>query len=249
MYFKRNWEFTGLARLSLYLRINLTEKNDDVSKSVTRTEKMSKNAIENKVLEFPKARSLRKRLLDRGQDQKAALGLSLVSVLIMTVFLNEWIVKSQGQLDGAAPGTRGIASVEDYNALDEIRWEHELAQKLSQEKAAAKSLLAVKPTLKDELIFGFLEGKYKTRFVGSRIESFDFTGNHAGDEPLVIKEKGEFLTIFKSVFSVNYAKVRLESREAQSETYTLLGKSNQDLGQARFQLDSEGRVLSLKISQ
>ena len=210
---------------------------------------MAKNTPDNKVLEFPKAQSVRKRILDRGQDQKAVLGLSIVSVLVMTVFLNEWIVKSQHQVDDFATGNRAIASFDNRDSLEGVKWEHELAQKLSQAKDAAKTLLAVKPTLKDELIFGFLEGKYNTHLVDSKIESFNFTDNQAGDQPLVIKEKGEFLKIFKSVFSLNYAKVQLESRNGQKEVYKLISSTNKDLGQAHFQLDEEGRVLSLKIMQ
>ncbi|WP_413288289.1 hypothetical protein [Bdellovibrio sp. HCB337] len=210
---------------------------------------MSKNSADNKVLEFPKAKSVRKRLLDKGQDQKAVLGLSIVSVLVMTVFLNEWIVKSQNKVDAFAEGNRGIASFEDRDSVDGIKWEHELAQKLAQEKDAAKSLLAVKPTLKDELVFGFLEGKYKTHIVNSKIQSFDFTDNHAGDQPLVIKEKAEFLKIFKTVFALDYSKVQFASRQGNTEVYKLISSGNKDLGQAHFQLDEEGRVLSLKISQ
>lgn len=207
----------------------------------------SANKIEHKVLEFPKSQSLRARIMNRQQDQRAVLGLSIVSVLIMTVFLNEWVVKSQSRIDAVTAGNRGIASLEDADPVEGVKWEHELAEKLAEEKSTTKSLLAVKPTLRDELIFGFLEGKYKTQFVGNKIESFNFTDNHAGDQPLVIKEKGEFLKIFKSVFSVNYSNVRFESREGQKEIYKLLSKSNQDLGQAHFELDKEGRVLSLKM--
>lgn len=169
---------------------------------------MSKQS-ENKVLQFPQDKSLRKRLLDRGQDQKAVLGLSIVSVLVMTVFLNEWIVKSQQTVNTFAEGNRGIASFDDRGSIEGIKWEHELAQKLAEEKESAKSLMAVKPTLKDELVFGFLEGKYKTHLVNAKIEGFDFTENQAGDQPLVIKEKAEFLKIFKSVFTVGYVKVQL----------------------------------------
>jgi len=181
--------------------------------------------------------------------KNTVLGLSIVSVLVMTVFLNEWIVKSDDHLAPGADGNRGIASFDDRDSVEGVKWEHELAQKLSQEKVAAKSLMAVKPTLKDELVFGFLEGKYKTHMVNSKIESFNFTNGQAGDQPLVIKEKGEFLKIFKTVFNVEYAKVQLASREANKEVYKLISSTNKDLGEAHFQLDEEGRVLSLHINR
>jgi hypothetical protein len=208
---------------------------------------MSNKPVENKVLEFPKAQSIRKRLMDRGQDQKAVLGLSLVSVLVMTVFLNEWIVKSQSGIDTATNTGRGIASFEEMSSVETIQWEHELAQKLSQEQDAAKSLLAAKPTLKDELVFGFLEGKYRTRLTNNKIQSFEYSEAQNNEEPLVIKEKGEFLKIFKSVFSITFVKVQLDRKDGKQEYYKLLSASNQALGLAQFDLDDQGRVLALKI--
>jgi hypothetical protein len=181
-------------------------------------------------------------------SQKAVLGLSIVSVLVITVFLNEWIVKSQSGTDAGAGSNRGIASFEEMSSIESIQWEHELAQKLAQEKDEAKSLLAAKPTLKDELVFGFLEGKYRTRLNNNKIQSFEFTEAQTNSEqPLVIREKAEFLKIFKSVFSVNYVKVQLDRKEAKQEVYMLLSATNKALGQAHFELDDQGRVLALKI--
>ena len=209
---------------------------------------MSDKNAENKVLEFPKSQSLRKRLMDRSQDQKAVLGLSIVSVLVMTVFLNEWIAKSQSGVD-AMTGNRQLASFQDQSSVEEVQWEHELAQKLAEDNSAAKSLLGEKPTLKDELVFGFLEGKYKTVVSKRKIEGFEFLSAKAGEEPLIIKEKEEFLKIFKSVFAVSFAKVKLDRREAGAVYYKLLSSANKPLGQAQFRLDDEGRVLGLKVTR
>jgi hypothetical protein len=203
---------------------------------------------ENKILEFPKAQSLRKRLMDRGQDQKAVLGLSLVSVLVVTIFLNEWIVKSQNTVNFAS-GNRQVASLQEQSSIEDVQWEHELAQKLAQDHEDAKSLLGAKPTLKDELVFGFLEGKYKTVVSRSKIEGFEFISAQAGEEPLIIKEKAEFLKIFKSVFSVAFTKVQLDRNESGAVSYKLLSASNKPIGQALFQVDEKGRVLSLKVTQ
>jgi len=209
---------------------------------------VSKNT-ENKILEFPKSQSVRKRLMDRTQDQKAVLGLSIISVLVMTVFLNEWIVKSQNKIDSVTGANRGIASFEEHSSVESIQWEHDLAQKLAEEKDAAKSLLAAKPTLKDELVFGFLEGKYKTHLANNKIQSFEFSEAQAGEQPLIIKEKGEFLKIFKSVFAIDYSKVQLDHKDGNQEFYKLIGSGNQNIGLAQFDLDEQGRVLSLKITQ
>ncbi len=208
---------------------------------------MSHQTAENKVLEFPESKSVRKRLMDRNQDQKAVLGLSIVSVLVVSVFLNEWIVKSQAGIDAISGANRGIASIEEVGAVESIQWEHELAQKLSQDKDTAKGLLAAKPTLKDELVFGFLEGKYRTHLSENKIQGFEFLDQKNNEQPLVIKQKEEFLKIFRTVFSVTFAKVQLDKKESGFEVYKLLGSSNQTIGQAQFSLDDQGRVLSLKI--
>ncbi|MGZ3743707.1 MAG: hypothetical protein ACXWRE_08405 [Pseudobdellovibrionaceae bacterium] len=221
---------------------------------------MSKNIVENKMLEFPKSQPLRKRIFDGGQDQKTVLGFSLISVLAVTIFLNEWIFKSQVSTNSMVEGSRGIASFEERDSAEGIKWEHELAQKLSQEKGAVKSFLAVKPTLRDELLFGFLEGKYKTHLVDNKIESFDLSDAQGGSQALIIRERAEFLKIFKSAFTVNYDKVELQTHpdsaensdkalQSRPEVYRLLSSSNKELGQANFQLDPQGRVLSLKIIQ
>jgi hypothetical protein len=203
---------------------------------------------ESNVLNFPKSQSFRKRLMERGQDQKAVLGLSLVSVLVVTVFLNEWIVKSQTSVSSLSGG-RQLASLQDRNSIEDVQWEHELAQKLAQDSEGVRSLLGSKPTLKDELVFGFLEGKYKTLVRRSKIEGFEFATAQAGEEPLIIKEKEEFLKIFKSVFTISYTKVQLDRRENGAVYYKLLSAANKPLGQALFQLDGQGRVLSLRVTQ
>lgn len=193
--------------------------------------------------------SIRKRLMERGQDQKAVLGLSIVSVLVVTVFLNEWVVKSQNAMNELSNSGRGLASFEEISSVESIQWEHELAQRLAQDKDAAKSILAVKPTLKDELVFGFLEGKYKTSIHNNKIQSFEFSAAPHDEQPMVINEKSEFLNIFKSVFTINYAKVQFVQKEGNREIYRLLSASNKSLGQALFDLDDQGRVLALKILQ
>jgi hypothetical protein len=48
---------------------------------------------------------------------------------------------------------------------------------------------------------------------------------------------------------VDYAKVQLDHKEGNQEFYKLLGTRNQSLGLAQFELDEQGRVLSLKINQ
>src|SRR5438445_12808832 len=101
-----------------------------------------------KVIEFPKEKSLRKRLQDKAQEQKAVLFLSIASVLLMTVFVNQWLVDNADH-SLSSHGTRQVASFEPAVFARDVKWEHELAKRLNGETAVAANL-AECPRVRDE---------------------------------------------------------------------------------------------------
>ncbi len=200
-----------------------------------------------KVIEFPKAQSVRKRLQDKAQEQKSVLVLSIASVLLMTVFLNQWLVAGpEGQLNGG--GTREVASFQPAAFAKDIKWEHALAKQLSDEKESIFSSLAEKPTVRDELIFAFLEGKYGMKLDNGRIRSLEFIDAQAGDQPLVIKDKADFLRQFSEAFGVEYSEVSLSESSDQTQAFSLINSDKAIIGTATFDLDTDGRVQSIKIT-
>ena len=200
-----------------------------------------------KVIEFPKSQSFRKRMQNRIQEQRSILVLSIASVGIMAVFLNQSLVNKAGEQEFASTGTRGVAS---FNPTDrDFQWEHDLAQKLSTDTSSRALALAEKPSLRDELVFAFLEGKYGMKLSQGRVESLEFIDAQAGEKPLAIDNKKSFLNKFAEVFGLRFNEVSLKSETSGEQVYSLIDSSRTIVGEAHFQLDDAGRVLALKITQ
>nr|BFD62358.1 hypothetical protein BdHM001_10390 [Bdellovibrio sp. HM001] len=199
------------------------------------------------VIEFPKAQSVRKRLQDKAQEQKAVLVLSIASVLIMTVFLNQWLVRSPDQ-GVATTGNRGVASFAPSSFAKDVKWEHDLAKRMAREKSTVAASLAEAPTLRDELVFGFLEGKYGMKTVEGRIESLEFIDAQAGEQPMQIQDKAEFLKKYSEAFGVQFAEVSLAQNSAGEQVYSLIDSSKEIVGKAQFVTDDQGRVQAIHFA-
>lgn len=199
------------------------------------------------VIEFPKAQSVRKRLQDKAQEQKAVLVLSIASVLIMTVFLNQWLVRSPDQ-GVATTGNRGVASFAPSTFAKDVKWEHDLAKRMAREKSTVAASLAEAPTLRDELVFGFLEGKYGMKTVEGRIESLEFIDAQAGEQPMQIQDKAEFLKKYSEAFGVQFAEVSLAQNSAGEQVYSLIDSSKEIVGKAQFVTDDQGRVQAIHFA-
>lgn len=198
---------------------------------------------ENNVIQFPKEPSNRIHLRERQSNQKAMLALSILSVLMMSVFLNQWLTRPQ---DAMTQG-RGIASFSPMNSMVDIKWEHEMARQLGQSGDLTTSKLAERPSLQDELIFGSLEGRYGMKVSDGRIQSIDYIGT---DKPLIIPDRGFFLRRYRNAFATAFADVGpAVSTEQGQEVWNLLGDDQTIVGHALFRLDGEGRLTSLTISR
>lgn len=200
------------------------------------------------VIQFPKAQSLRKRLQERGQEQKAVLVLSIASVLLTTVFLNQWLV-AHTSTETNMSSERQIASLDPATSARDIKWEHELAKKLSSDEFVQVVGLAEKPTSRDELVFGFLEGKYGMKLDQGHVQALEFIDAQAGEQPLPIANKIKFLLNYPEAFGLNYSEVSLTEKTADNQSYSLINANKNIVGYAHFALDDKGRVLSVKISQ
>lgn len=201
-----------------------------------------------KVIEFPKAQSVRKRLQDKAQEQKAVLILSIASVLIMTVFLNQWLMQGPDS-SLTSGGSRNVASFQPATFAKDVKWEHDLAKKLASDKSTLSASLGEAPTLRDELIFGYLEGKYGMKLAQGRIESLEFIDAQAGEHPMMINDKAEFLAKYSEAFGLNYAEVSLVQKTDSEQVYSLIDSSKQIIGKAYFVTDDQGRVSEIKFTQ
>lgn len=201
-----------------------------------------------KVIEFPKAQSVRKRLQDKAQEQKSVLILSIASVLIMTVFLNQWLAQGP-EASLLAGNSRNIASFDSSSFAKDIKWEQELAKKMASEKSALFANIAETPTMRDELIFGYLEGKYGMKLAKGRIESLEFIDAQAGEQPMEISDKTEFLMKYSEAFGQDYSEVSVAQNTSGEQVYSLINSSKEIVGKARFLTDEQGRVQAIQFTQ
>ncbi|MGZ3791388.1 MAG: hypothetical protein ACXVCP_03500 [Bdellovibrio sp.] len=199
------------------------------------------------VLEFPKEKSLRKRLQLKAQEQKAVLLLSIASVFIMTVFFNQWLVQGSSSAIADA-GNRGVASF-NGSSLKDVKWEHDLAKKFAKNQTHVSASIAETPTLRDELVFGFLEGKYGMKLSQGRIKTLVFIDAQAGEQPMAISNKEEFLTKYSEAFGLPFHEARLAKNSDSELVYNLTDSSNAVIGEAHFFTDDKGRVQTISFSQ
>lgn len=194
-----------------------------------------------KVIEFPKSRSVRKRLQIKLQEQKSALILSIASILVLSVLLNQWLVQGP-ESTLSANGSREIASYDSASLSKDVKWEQDLAKRIAVDRALSETKIAEAPTVRDELIFGFLEGKYGMKLAQGRIESLEFIDSQAGENPLNIPDKADFLVKYSEAFGHSYSEVSLAQSTATEQVFSLINSSKEIVGTARLKMDDEGRV-------
>lgn len=196
-----------------------------------------------KVLPFPKEQSTRARLRDRASQQRAGLALSILSVLTISIVLNQWLTKPS---EVSAAG-RGIASYEGPKDANAIKWEHELALQLSRSENT-QGQLGVKPTLSDDLIFGALEGRYGAQLKEGRVASLEFAAGDAAGT-LRLSDRESFLLKYRGAFAVSFDQVSLMSSGEGQEVWGLYGGGKTLVGRATFAMDPGGHVTTVHVDR
>ena len=195
------------------------------------------------ILEFPKEQSARVRVQAKVRNQKAVLALSILSVVILSVITNQFITRPR-TMDAS---NRGIASVgsTQFQAA-EVRWEHALANELSNGHDL-KGHIAERPSLRDELLFGTLEGRYGARLKEGRVLSLELLQSADSPSGISLSDRSAFLSKYKNVLAAEYSRVGLQSKSDTQEIWSLVDEDRTVVGQAKFSFDAEGRVSSLTL--
>ncbi len=176
-------------------------------------------------------------------EKPSLVGISLVGVFLATMVLNE-VVKSTSMSVQAQ--SRQVASINEQDVKREVSWEHEMAQQLAADKSQASDKVAGKPSLKDELLFGALEGRYNVQFENGKIVSLELNGERK-DTAAVRLNPVDLLEKYKAFFSDRLEKVRVAELDGDNQTFELIGDKNQIIGKALVELDTEGHVKKLSI--
>lgn len=205
----------------------------------------------NKILPFPEAHSIRKRLLDRGVEQKRVTAISIASVIVGAVFLNNWIMSLNHYTSQIESNRRGVASVESESPssdMREINWEHQMAKVMEGDKAF-NGTSAKKPTMIDQMLYGELEGHYNLQMNQGKIEKISFNENQIGIEPATISHLENFILKYRSVLGSKISSVKVSSSNDQKEknVFVLLDDRNNEVGHVSAELTEEGQLKNLVV--
>jgi hypothetical protein len=193
-----------------------------------------------KILEFPKDKSVRARFFQNSLQRKGMIPLSLLSVFVFTLSVNEWIRYASEKNSSV----RGVASVPSQDLEKQIKWEHKWADSLKNSNIRP-GITSENPNQMDNLLFGVLQGDVKMVRAGSQISMLEMV------KPVELKNREDFLESYKSVWSIHFDHVELDKKKlpnnSQEETYRLLDKEGNTVGQAIFGLVDLQTVSKLKF--
>lgn len=200
---------------------------------------MSKQEKKDNVLEFPANRMIRQKSMLRTQEKKAVLGLSVLGLFVFTVAANQWIA----DFNKFGVGSRNVASIQSDNKQAILK-EHMLAKEI----ATKENLVGFKsqePSLKDEMIFSSLEGKYRVKSDAQRVLAVQ---SEDDAEARVDIEDGEmFVKKYISLFNDKAVHFKLTNRSDASEVYELLDQKGVVIDRLQLDKDSAGKLTQLKV--
>lgn len=190
-----------------------------------------------KVIPFPKTKRP-PAPPEKSNFMKVIVG-SLVLVTAISGILNKVIFNFESRSMASMAGVR--------DAHDDQR----LAERLAFAPKRGLASVGTHPGDMEELQFGPLNGQYRMNLLAGKLVELALIENGKNSpEPIQIKEKPGFLVHHKNKFALDFqsiGKKKVTSDEnGVEETFPLL-KSGSQVGQAKFILNSQGRLISLRI--
>ena len=195
------------------------------------------------VLNFPARKMLRQKAFKKNQERRAVFGLSILSLFIFTLAVNQWV---RDYSISQTSKQRGIASVKAVTTEDILK-EHALAEKLASSHNEITAIKALKPSLKDELMFSFLEGKYRVESENQRIKEIQPVA-----ESVLINEGNNILKKYVSLFNEKAVQYKLKEQHqsgvaSREEIYELLDNKGLVVDTLSVLIDKNGKLTSVKI--
>lgn len=215
------------------------------------------------VLPFPEGRMKQAKKRDQASSRQAVLSLTMVSVIMGALLLNDSLIRSNSPQYIISDNTsasdiqklnRAIASAQPMNMFRDFEWEKKMAQKLGQDPIEARTPASIgkKATSLEELRFGPLAGKYHvlSRPVDQRDSIHEIAyvdSTEVTDRPVYLNPE-DFLKEYGSLLSIEFSLFdQANPAQKQVREYRLLNGSKKVVGTAAFVMDDEGRFLSLKV--
>ena len=187
------------------------------------------------------------------EQAKVAIPVSLLSILTVVTLANSKLLTSPEVIQSqelASEGTlikpsRGIASVPTGTSENEDQLVKEMATKTLSEISA----VGRKPSALEKLTIETLEGKYAVRMdEGQKISEIQISDSQTNE---AIKFEANFLETNRQWMPVKFDKsVRVKNDDSfggSKQMYHLVNKLSMPVAKVDVSLDSDGRLLSLKV--
>ncbi|MBL7555620.1 MAG: hypothetical protein JNM24_07340 [Bdellovibrionaceae bacterium] len=200
---------------------------------------MSKQDKKDNVLEFPAKRMIRQKSMLRTQEKKAVLGLSVLGLFVFTVAANQWIA----DFNKFGAGSRNVASIQLDNKQAIIK-EHMLAREIAS-KENVVGFKSQEPSLKDEMIFSSLEGKYRVKSDAQRVLAVQSEDD--SEARVDISDGESFVKKYISLFNDKAVHFKLTNRSDASEVYELLDQKGVVIDRLQLDKDAAGKLTQLKV--
>lgn len=206
----------------------------------------------NNVIKFPvQNKGPRKPKGQRPQGQPAdkhIVGMVLIMLFALTIVVNRTMPSSSEGTANLSSHGRSIASV---NETRDVKWEHDLARRLSEENADREiASLGQTPSAEDRLRYGFFGSGYRLRFDEGKIAEIELVKQ---GEPKYLGDRRKFLESYRELFPGDFRKANPSGVEADPmglvETFTLVDDQDHVVANVAFSLDSSGRLIRVKVNK
>ncbi len=208
------------------------------------------NNDDKNIVELPTRAQERFKWQSRLKDQRAVSVLSLGSVVMVCLLINQYLNLQQESM--SSNKNREVASVRgSFDVEENVKWEQQMAQELNSKNV--RMIQAVKPVEHDQLVFGELRGQYMAHLDADfKIRKLVLTGT--GDEEIIDAQK--FLTAKKDIWSVQFDRVEVDeqfnadaTQDASSahKTRMILYRGSEKVGLASIEKNPMGKLKSLEI--
>jgi len=215
------------------------------------------------VISFPEKRMKQARKSQNTAAKQAVVSLSLVSLLLGALFLNDSLVRSQGPRYIVSDNTsssdiqnlnRAIANAQPMNPFRDLEWEKKMAHRLGQDSIEDRTPASIGKSVNtlEQLRFGPLAGKYQVIDQASdqmtKIQEISYVESSEVNDRPVFLDPDQFLKDYGSLLAVDFSLFdKANPNQRQVREYRLLSDQKQVVGTAAFVMDDEGRFISLKV--
>ena len=165
----------------------------------------------------------------------------LVGLSLTTLALNLfWFSSPEGV---SQKETRSVAS-------SNSPWPISFQQEELRDQGKGVSM-GLKPSALDDMIFGFLAGRYAVRMNGDEISSIEFIFQNDGVAPQFVSNSLEFMEKYQGFFSKKAIKVQRWSRIQDGshfvEDFRAFNSKGQEISSIRMILDANNGLVSLIV--